>query len=928
MNEVSQVLLAFRWYLAVQVFGLAALPLCTRLFRHLPDRGYGVSKPLGLLLAGWAFWLLTTFGWTHNTAGGILVAVVLLAVAGLLLTHYASRITNYELRITNYELRTVLITEVVFLLTFAGWCVVRAYMPRIETAGGEKWMEIAFLRAILRSETFPPHDPWLSGFAISYYYFGYVIVAMLTRLAAVPPSIAFNLGIATLFALTCTGAFCLVYNLIAVERREGREGGEGREGREGKEGRKGWNWGAVAGGLLGPLLVAGMGNLEGLLEVLHARGIGPASWWAWLDIHQIDVPPVPLAQGSWVPTRFFWWWQASRVLQDYTPWGAEQHVIDEFPAFSFILGDMHPHVLAVPFVILALALALNLYLRMANGEWRISKSASQQISKSADQQVSKWWGAIRGLRFADLQICRFADLLPFAPWELLVYALCLGGLGFLNTWDFPIYLFIVVAAYALALLRNTQHAPRTTQHVSRFTFHVLRFGLLFLALLLPGILLYLPFWLGFQSQAGGILLNLFNAARLPQFLVMFGPLVFIAVAFVAGQARQSGVRARQVVGWTVTVALGVLGVVAFVVVLAVLLVRLGAIPAQGAAAYVAAWLRGEPLPGFEGVVDAQARISRSLLMRLLNPWTAVGLIALLVTIVLTLRQIANSKSQIGKSANQQIANGEWRMTNGESPTSNLQPPTSNLLPPASCLLHPASCFALLLFATGALLTLSVEGVYLRDNFGTRMNTVFKFYFQAWVMWGVAAAYALATFLRRGRVGAVVVAVLLVAAGLIYPALAITERARESGGPPTLDGAAYLAKTQPDDYAAAAWLNEHVPGAPVILEAPGDRFSAYVYEGRVSAHTGLPTLLGWAGHEHQWRGNYDEQARREPDIETLYTSTERDVVMALLDKYNISYVYVGPVERARYPASGLAKFAGLMRAVYQTSAVTIYAVNEQ
>jgi YYY domain-containing protein len=232
---------------------------------------------------------------------------------------------------------------------------------------------------------------------------------------------------------------------------------------------------------------------------------------------------------------------------------------------------------------------------------------------------------------------------------------------------------------------------------------------------------------------------------------------------------------------------------------------------------------------------------------------------------------------------------------------------------------------LLLFATGGLLALSVEYVYLRDNFGTRMNTVFKFYFQAWVMWGIAGAYALAGFVRRGRVGAVVVAALLIAAGSVYPALAIPARAREYGGPPTLDGAAYLAEMQPDDYAAIAWLNENVSGAPVILEAPGDNFRAYVYEGRVSAHTGLPTLLGWAGHEHQWRGSYDEQARREPDIETLYTSVDGDEVLTLVDKYGISYVYVGPLERARYPAAGLAKFAGLMQVVYDSGAVTIYRV---
>ncbi|MBU0704647.1 MAG: DUF2298 domain-containing protein, partial [Chloroflexi bacterium] len=550
---MSQVVFALRWYFVIQISGLAALPLCLRLFRHLPDRGYGVSKPLGLLLAGWVFWLSVTFGWLRNTPGGVIVALALVAIAGI-----ALHLTNQPANQPPISWRTILFTEAVFALTFAAWCLVRAHMPCIQTAGGEKWMEIAFLRAILRSDTFPPHDPWLSGFGISYYYFGYVIVAMLTRLAAVPPSIAFNLGIAALFALTCTGSFSLVYNLIAANPK-------------GLEKPFGFS---ILGGLLGPLLVVVMGNLEGMLEALHARGVGLASFWQWLDIRALDGAPPAFSEGTLVPTRFFWWWQASRVLQDYTPWGAEQHVIDEFPAFSFLLGDMHPHVLALPFVLLTLALALNLYLRIANSEWRISNLQSP--------------------------ISNF----PFTTWEFLAYALCLGGLGFLNTWDFPIYLFVVVAAYTLAHSRITHYA---------ITHYALRFTLLFIALLVTGILLYLPFWIGFQSQAGGVLVNLFNGTRLPQFLVMFGPLLFIAVAFVADRARRCGVPAHEVVKWTLIVALSILGLLAVVLGLATLLIWSGVIPAQGPAAYVAAWLRGGPIPGLEDVADARALILNSLL---------------------------------------------------------------------------------------------------------------------------------------------------------------------------------------------------------------------------------------------------------------------------------------------------------------------------
>ena len=115
--------------------------------------------------------------------------------------------------------RLVLAVELLFAGALALWSLLRAYSPELTTAGGEKFMEIMFLNSIGRSEYFPPHDAWLSGYAISYYYFGYIMMAMLTRLAGLPAHLTFNVGLASLFALTCTGAFGLVYNLVkGVER--------------------------------------------------------------------------------------------------------------------------------------------------------------------------------------------------------------------------------------------------------------------------------------------------------------------------------------------------------------------------------------------------------------------------------------------------------------------------------------------------------------------------------------------------------------------------------------------------------------------------------------------------------------------------------------------------------------------------------------
>ncbi|MFL7794412.1 MAG: DUF2298 domain-containing protein, partial [Anaerolineae bacterium] len=819
IDATSQIALALRWYLATQAFGLAGLPLCLRLFRHLPDRGYGVSKPMGLLLAGWAFWLLSSLGWLHNTAGGVLVALAILAIVStaLYLTKQSS---------TQLPGQVIIITEVVFAIAFAVWCIVRAHMPNIETAGGEKWMEIAFLRGILRSDVFPPHDPWLSGFAISYYYFGYVIMAMLTRLTDILPSIAFNLGIATLFALTCAGAFSLVYNLIVA--RKGAVSEVVPAGRE--------RWLAILSGLLGPLLVALTGNLEGLMEVLHARGIGSVAFWEWVDIRSLVQAPPAFSEGSWIPTRFFWWWQASRVVRDYSPLGDHIEIIDEFPAFSFLLGDMHPHVLGLPFVLLAITLALNLYLRVT----------SREPLHEADRLALK-----------NFDIRSVASGWPFEIWEFLVCAICLDGLWFLNAWDLPIYLFVFVAAYAVAHLHDMRDSKQ-------FAYYILRSTLFLISLFGLGLLLYYPFWRSFQSQAGGVLPNIFGGTRLTQFLLMFGPLFFIVCAFVVERARVSGLRLSQVVKWTLGVSVGIVVVAVLIAGLVVLLVRTGWFAElQGTARYIDAWLRNEPLPDIGEVPGLWTLVRQRVIVdpKLLGPsssasdwhvvaravlvspvWVILGLVAFLVALVLVLRSVAEKQSQ------PVVGTGD---------------------------------FVLLLLAVGALLALSVEFVYIKDHFSNRMNTVFKFYFQAWILWGIGGAYALAVFMRRGGVGAKIVsavAAILILAGLVYPALAIPKRAAEYGGPATLDGTAYLAKSRPEDYAAIAWLDENVKGAPVILETPG---GSYSYEGRVSALTGLPTVLGWAGHEHQWRGTFDEQASRQEDINTLYTSVDKAEVLTLL-----------------------------------------------
>jgi YYY domain-containing protein len=262
------------------------------------------------------------------------------------------------------------------------------------------------------------------------------------------------------------------------------------------------------------------------------------------------------------------------------------------------------------------------------------------------------------------------------------------------------------------------------------------------------------------------------------------------------------------------------------------------------------------------------------------------------------------------------------------------PPATSGEEPAQGLHHPSVQFVLLCAVAGLLLTLSVEFFYLSDVFKVRANTIFKFYFQAWVLMAIASAFAIYWLGRRKswlRLAFQLGFWVLFAMGMVYPMLGNIsragnfERAGEWDHRPTLDGTAYLAVGQADDYDAIAWLNENVEGAPIILEKPGTGGSSYVYEGRVSALTGLPTLLGWAGHENQWRGNYDIQGVREPDILEIYNTLDPQAALTLLDEYDITYVYVGPLERSEYDPRALEKFGRFMDVVYENDGVTIYKV---
>jgi uncharacterized membrane protein len=227
---------------------------------------------------------------------------------------------------------------------------------------------------------------------------------------------------------------------------------------------------------------------------------------------------------------------------------------------------------------------------------------------------------------------------------------------------------------------------------------------------------------------------------------------------------------------------------------------------------------------------------------------------------------------------------------------------------------------------GLLLSMAPEFFYLRDQFGWRMNTIFKFYYQAWILLSLASSYFIVKKFMvikatANRVFFSIAVIIVLAISLIYPFFALKDRISSmSNRVISLDGNAYLENFYPEEYKAVMFLKEVPYG--VISEAVGGSYSNF---GRISRLTGLPTVLGWPGHEVQWRGGAEEIGSRESDISILYTTDLWDEAQKIIEKYEIDYIYLGSVERSTYTVNE-EKFLNHLSLIFENLEIRIYSTN--
>ena len=242
---------------------------------------------------------------------------------------------------------------------------------------------------------------------------------------------------------------------------------------------------------------------------------------------------------------------------------------------------------------------------------------------------------------------------------------------------------------------------------------------------------------------------------------------------------------------------------------------------------------------------------------------------------------------------------------------------------------------ILLIIISTLLLIFPEFFYVKDIYPAhyRANTMFKLGYQAFMMLGLVSSYVIFRIKfqyshTKRSVGLIVYNIFFIALFslvAIYPYFAITSYYGGLKRYKGLYGLNWMNQEAnfSDDQKAIEWLRNNIEGQPVILEANGESYTDYA---RVSAYTGLPTVIGWPVHEWLWRGSYDEAGKRIPEVATIYESKDLSLTKEILRKYNVEYIFLGALEKEKYKDLNEVKIANLGKIVFQSGNTKIYKVN--
>lgn len=431
----------FSWWFLIFSLGIIFLPLTFCFFAKFFDKGYAFSKIIGILLVSYLTWLLGSLKILPFTNWGLWLIISFLFLFNfLLLKKQNHRNKSFKQKIKD-KWKIFLFEEILFFICLSIWAFIRGFQPDIH--GLEKFMDFGFVNSLLRSQFSPPVDMWLAGQNINYYYFGHLVSAVLTKLSGLDSTITYNLMIATLFALSFTATFSLVGNLIFL----GKKTSTGQNSIYHKKL-------IIIGGLLSAFFLTLGGNLHPLY---------------WFLTNHFSFAK-------------YWYPDATRFIVEQ--FGAADNTIHEFPIYSFVVADLHGHLLNLPFVLLFLSLIFSLF--RTERETRSSLLVNKKFTIA----------------------------------NIIFPALLLGVFYMTNAWDLPIYLLVLGLT---VLWLNYLQCGYDWETISKTFFFIA--GCLILAVIFT-----LPFHLNFKSITSGISLTDFHSPAW-MLLVLWGFPLLLTINF-------------------------------------------------------------------------------------------------------------------------------------------------------------------------------------------------------------------------------------------------------------------------------------------------------------------------------------------------------------------------------------------------------------
>jgi YYY domain-containing protein len=441
----------YSWWLTMLVLGIGFMPFTHKLFSNFHDNGYLFSKTIGIAISGYLMWFLSSIKILKFTSFSCIL-VVTICIAINLLVFIKSK-SNYKKSIFSKDkINSIVTEELLFLIIFLVWTYIRGFKP--EAYGTEKFMDYGFMTTMMRADYMPPQDLWFAGSSINYYYVGQYLATFMTKLSLVPVNVGYNLMLMMLAAFGFMLPYSLVINItrnLLIDHKQ-----------------KKTKISVIAG------LLSGAGVT--LASNMHF----PLFYWI--------VPILRNILGVKDDGTHFWFPNSTRYI-GYNPETTDK-TIHEFPSYSFVLGDLHAHVINIIFVITILGVLF---------AWLLHRRARMELKESTINLSLKTF----------LKEC-------FNPY-IIVISFFIGLFHTTNFWDFPIYF---VVSGAVILLSNAV--------VYRFRIITLGItaiqGIVVIAI---GELIALPFTLNFDQISTEICLTV---ARTPlyQLIILWGlPIVLI-----------------------------------------------------------------------------------------------------------------------------------------------------------------------------------------------------------------------------------------------------------------------------------------------------------------------------------------------------------------------------------------------------------------